>query len=93
MAVFTEDDTYNDKFPVTSEAKRRYKLTEEGRQEMTATLQKLMDEEVNRGREEGITKGRIDTLVSLVSDGLLTIAQAAAQIGESEQDFSKRLHA
>ena len=58
---------------------------------MTATLQKLMDEEVNRGREEGITKGRIDTLVSLVSDGLLTIAQAAAQIGESEQEFSQRI--
>ena len=58
---------------------------------MTATLQKLMDEEVNRGREEGITWGRIDTLVSLVSDGLLTVSQAAAKAGESEQEFSQRL--
>ena len=79
MAVFTEDDTYNDKFPVTSDAKRRYKLTEEGRQEMTATLQKMMDEEVTRGREEGrdmvnslfkilIESGRMDDLKRSTED-------------------------
>ena len=87
MAVFTEDDTYNDKFPVTSEAKRRYKLTEEGRQKMTATLEKIIVDERNEGRAEG----RMEELVSLVKDGILTIPQAAARFGESEQEFSQRL--
>ena len=89
MKVFTEDAAYDDRFPRTSEIKKHFKLTEEGRQEMTAELEKMMNEE----RSEGELKGRIDTLISLVSKGLLTLSQAAAQLGESEQDFSKRLHA
>ena len=56
---------------------------------MTATLEKIMVDERNEGLAEGITRGRIDTLVSLVSDGLLTVSQAAAKAGESEQDFSR----
>ena len=91
MAVFTEDDTYDDMFPVTSSAKRRYKLTEEGRQEMTAELEKMMDKERTEGREEGREEGRIRELISLVTDGIITIAQAANRLGESEQAFSHRL--
>ena len=41
MKVFTEDAAYDDRFPITSEIKRRFKLTEEGRQEMTAELESL----------------------------------------------------
>ena len=39
MTVFTEDEAYNNKFPYTSDAKRRYKLTEEGRQKVTARFE------------------------------------------------------
>ena len=54
---------------------------------MTAELEKIMIEERNEGR----TEGRIEAMINLVSEGLLTIAQAAAQIGESEQEFSQRI--
>ena len=89
MRVFTEDAAYDDRFPKTSEIKKHFKLTEEGKQEMTAELERIMDEEVSEAREEG----RVRELISLVTDGILTIAQAASRLGESEQDFSKRLHA
>ena len=59
---------------------------------MTATLEKLIEDETTGAREEGRAEGRIDTLISLVSEGLLTISQAAAKAGESEQDFSRRLN-
>ena len=67
---------------------------------MTATLEKMMIDAENEGRAEGRIEGRtegriegrIDAMIELASNGLLTIAQAAAQIGESEQDFSRRLH-
>ena len=45
MRVFTEDATYSEKFPRTSEIKRQLKLTKEGRQRMTAELEKIMIEE------------------------------------------------
>lgn len=51
MTVFSEDDAYNDKFPVTSSAKRRLKLTEEGRRQMTATLQRIIDEEADKRQD------------------------------------------
>ena len=91
MKVFTEDAAYDDRFPITSEIKRRFKLTEEGRQEMTAELEKMMDEERKEAEELGIEKGRVSELIDLVTDGILTIAQAANRLGETEQAFSRRL--
>ena len=47
------------------------------------------------GRQEGIqegkAEGRIQELLSLVKDGLLTASQAADRLGESEAVFQKRL--
>ena len=47
------------------------------------------------GREEGITLGReqgvFQALVSLVNDGLLPLAAAAARAGMSEADFRARM--
>ena len=36
---------------------------------------------------KGMRKGQIDTLVSLVNDGLLAISEAAKRAGLSEADF------
>ena len=101
MFAMMARDSDDDRFPITSEIKKHFKLTKEGSQEMTDELEKIMVEERNEGRAEGRTEGRaegrtegrIETLIKLVTDGLLTIAQAAAQLGESEQDFSKRMPA
>lgn len=44
MEVFVEDDAYNDKFPVTSSIKRRFKETEEGQELMCEIMEKLCSE-------------------------------------------------
>ena len=42
---------------------------------------------VRKGMRKGMRKGQIDTLVSLVNDGLLAISEAAKRAGLSEADF------
>ena len=49
MEVFVNDDAYNNKFPITSDSKRRYKETEEGQQTMCEIMERIAKEE----REEG----------------------------------------
>ncbi len=47
MEVFTKDDAYNDqKFPVTSESKRRYKKTKGGQDIMCEIVEKIVEEEL-----------------------------------------------
>ena len=62
---------------------------------MTAELEKIMIEERNEGieegRAEGRAEGRISELIALVSEGILTVSQAASRLGESEEAFSERL--
>ncbi len=50
MEVFTEENAYNEKFPLTSAGKHRYRETEEGQQIMCEIIEKLNSE----AREEGI---------------------------------------
>ena len=54
MEVFVSDDVYNDKFPLTSAGKRRYKETEEGQEIMCEIMERLNTE----AREEGLEVGR-----------------------------------
>ena len=58
---------------------------------MTAELEKIMIEERNEGIAEGRAEGRISELIALVSEGILTVSQAASRLGESEEAFSERL--
>ncbi len=53
MKVFVDDEAYNDKFPITSESKRRYKETEEGQQIMCDIMERIAKEERKQGRKEG----------------------------------------
>ena len=54
MEVFVSDNVYNDKFPLTSAGKRRYKETEEGQEIMCEIMERLNTEAREEGREEGI---------------------------------------
>ena len=54
MEVFTKENVYNEKFPLTSAGKHRYRETEEGQQIMCEIIEKLNTEAREEGREEGI---------------------------------------
>ena len=54
MEVFVNDNVYNDKFPLTSAGKHRYKETEEGQEIMCEIMERLNTEAREEGREEGI---------------------------------------
>lgn len=86
MKVFSHDEAYDDeKFPMTSEGKRRFKTTEEGVSRMCEIIEKYR----NEGRAEGRVEGRMNTLTELVKKNLLSIKDAAEQAGMSEAAFKK----
>ena len=51
------------------------------------TMCEVLDRVEARGREEGIKEGTINTLISLVNDGILSIADAAKRADMSEERF------
>lgn len=51
--MFVEDNAYNDKFPVTSGIKRRFKETEEGQKIICEIMEKLCSEAKAEGLAEG----------------------------------------
>lgn len=69
MDVFTRDDAYSDRFPITSKCKRRYKETEEGQQSVCEIMAKIAAEERREGRQEGRREG--ETLVSRMNEILI----------------------
>lgn len=58
MKVFVDDNAYNDKFPITSSSKHRYKETEEGQKVMCEIMEKIIAESTER----------INTLNSILID-------------------------
>jgi hypothetical protein len=87
MEVFVDDNVYNDKFPKTSDGKRRYKETEGGLNAMCDIMEKIAKEE----RMEGIAEGKLETLFELVKDGILTISDAAQRAKMSETVFTENM--
>ena len=53
MEVFVEDGAYNDRFPVTSAIKRRFKEPEEGQDIMCEIMERIRSEAKAEGRAEG----------------------------------------
>lgn len=84
MQVFTNDTAYNSKFPITSDRKRRYKQTEEGQKEMSELIEKI--------RSEGKLEGKLETLYSLVKQGLLSLTEGAIQANMTEESFQKNMN-
>ncbi len=64
MEVFVEDKAYNNKFPVTSGIKRRYKETEGGLQTMCEIMEKIAAQERREGWVEATS--RINKLHSIL---------------------------
>lgn len=55
------------------------------------TLTEKYEEYFEEGREEGREEGSLETLASLISKDLLTVEQAAAELGVSVEEFQKKL--
>ncbi len=77
MDVFTRDDAYSDRFPITSKCKRRYKETEEGQQIVCEIMAKIAAEERREGRQEGETlRSRMNEIL-IETDRLEDLKRAA----------------
>jgi hypothetical protein len=50
----------------------------------------VLDRVEARGKAEGIAKGIIDTLASLVKKGLISLTDAAKEAGMTPDDFKKK---
>ncbi len=84
MEVFINDEIYNSKFPITSDRKRWYKQTEEGQKEMSEIIEKI--------RNEGKEEGRLETLYSLVKQGILSLTEGAVQANMAEESFQNNMN-
>lgn len=90
MKIFNDDDAYDDeKFPSTSECKRRFKTTEEGVSRMCEIIEKYRNEGREEGRAAGRAEGRMNTLMELAKKNILSIKDAAEQAGMTEAAFKK----
>ena len=95
------------RFPETSRVKRRLRETEEGREDMGSVIEEIREEiraeciaegiETGRaeGRAEGIAEGEVrgtlKTLGRLVSDGLVSVQDAAASAGGDADEIRRTL--
>ena len=71
MEVFTKENAYNEKFPLTSAGKHRYRETEEGQQIMCEIMEKLNEEtrdEINALIIKLMNENRFDDLRRAATD-------------------------
>lgn len=71
MDVFVSDTAYNDKFPLTSAGKRRYKETKEGQEIMCEIMERLNNEtrdEINALNIRLMDENRLDDLRRAATD-------------------------
>ena len=76
-------------------------IREDGKQEARTEMQELFNEiredgkreGIEKGIEQGIEQGKLSVLVNLVKDKLLSVAEAAKQLGVSESEFTKLVKA
>lgn len=83
MKVFVDDNAYNNKFPITSGSKHRYKKTEGGLRSMCEIMEKIAKEER--------TKGKLELLFDLVKDDIITITEAAKRANMTESVFTENM--
>ena len=69
MEVFIKDDAYNtEDFPVTSEIKTRFKISEGGRKEMNEMLEKIIREEKEESERRGEKRGANEEKIRIAKD-------------------------
>ena len=74
------------------------RIEQKGVKKMSEWLTRVLNESeskgiekgLEKGREEGLEKGAIQTLWSLVKDGLLSLEVASARAGLTEKEFQAR---
>ena len=69
MKIFTVDNEYNDeRFPVTSKIKRRFKETDEGVNKMCEIIEKYKNEGRAEGRAEGAAEKEHSMIISMLKN-------------------------
>ena len=90
MRVLTEAEAYDEeRFPETSRMKRRLRETEEGRKDMGSVIEEIRAECIAEGKAEG----KLETLVRLVRDGLVSVQDAATSVGVDADEIRRALAA
>ncbi len=88
MACFTKREVRDARFPELSAEVQRLKSTEGGVSVVSKVMEKYISEAVSEAEE----KTTIDIFVSLVKDGILTVAEAAKRANLSEEEFKMQLN-
>jgi hypothetical protein len=91
MRVFVEDTAYNDKFPNTSERKRKFKESEGGLSDMCEIMEKLAREERAEGERQGRAEEKNDIILNMHQNNftLEQIALATANTPEEIKEILK----
>ena len=93
MKVFMQNDSYSEKFPITSARKKQFKLREDSDMNINEELKKLYEAGTEKGIKKGIKKGNIEgrrgMLADLVKEGIISITVAAKKAGMTEEAFRK----
>ncbi len=55
------------------------------------TIGEMLDASKEEGKAEGRVEGALDVYVSLVVDGVLSLAEAAKRLGMTEEEFKSRM--
>ena len=82
-------------YELLAEKTKYYKENQEGVQIMCKALEDMTREAEARGEARGKAlgeaRGKIIAFLDLISDGLLTVTQAAARVNLTEKQFSEKL--
>ncbi len=68
MEVFISQNAYNDKFPITSSIKHRYKETEEGKKIMSNSIDSILEQLSQEKLAEGLAEGRAEGRTKAMND-------------------------
>ena len=77
------DSFWDSEFPALSEAVNFFKCTKEG----NLIMCKLAEELKESGRIEGRQEGQLETIVTLIKNGMISLEQAVEQFGIGEQEL------
>lgn len=89
MKVFMQNDSYSEKFPITSARKKQFKSREDSDMNINEELKKLYEAGTENGIKKGNIEGRRGMLTDLVREGIISITVAAKKAGMTEEAFRK----
>jgi hypothetical protein len=88
MRVFVEDTAYNDKFPNTSERKRKFKESEGGLSDMCEIMERIASEERAEGRAEGASKKETNIIMHMYKNNF-TLEQIALATSKTPEEIEE----